>query len=282
MGDELTRGLLGADQHAEAGLAAQRIRVEALRKVLAGIDDPQARRLEHIADYLVRKSVWMLGGDGWAYDIGFGGLDHVISLDRDVNILVVDTEVYSNTGGQKSKATPLGAAAKFAEAGKEQPKKDLGLMAMTYGSVYVAQVASGAKDQHTVKAFLEAESYGGPSLIIANSPCIAHGYDLARGPDQQKSAVRAGVCPLYRFDPRRIAEGLPPLQLDSGIPRQSPTRYMEFEARFRMPEKIDPERFKSLMERARTGAAHRYDVYRQLAGLTIGGGGPDADSGDGR
>ena len=179
----------------------------------------EARRLEALADYLVKKSVWLVGGDGWAYDIGYGGLDHVLASHRDVNILVLDTEVYSNTGGQQSKATPLGAVAKFAAAGKTTPKKDLGLLANMYGHVYVARVALGAKMPQTVQAFLEAEAYPGPSLIIAYSHCIAHGYDMANGATQQKLAVDSGVWPLYRFDPRRVAAGEPPMHLDYGPPQ---------------------------------------------------------------
>jgi pyruvate-ferredoxin/flavodoxin oxidoreductase len=236
---------------------------------LAGIAAPEARRLETLADYLVKKSVWIVGGDGWAYDIGFGGLDHVISTGRDVNLLVLDTEVYSNTGGQQSKATPLGAAAKFAVAGKETAKKDLGMMAMGYGNVYVARVAFGAKDAQTVQAFLEAESYRGPSLIIAYSHCIAHGYDMAQGAEQQKLAASSGVWPLYRFDPRRAAAGEPPLKLDSGAPRTPVGDYMRNEARFLMAEKQDPERFKRLMASAERSARQRYAVYQQLAGLTV-------------
>ena len=207
---QLVSALLEADQSSEAGVAAQRERVVALRDALRSLPGPEAARLALLADHLVKKNVWIVGGDGWAYDIGFGGLDHVLSMRRDVNVLVLDTEVYSNTGGQQSKATPLGAAAKFAVAGKETGKKDLGLMAMGYGHVYVAQVAFGAKDTQTVKAFLEAESYPGPSLIIAYSHCIAHGYDMAHGLDQQRLAVDAAVWPLFRFDPRRVAQGLPP------------------------------------------------------------------------
>jgi pyruvate-ferredoxin/flavodoxin oxidoreductase len=210
-----------------------------------------------------------VGGDGWAYDIGFGGLDHVLSLDRDVNILVLDTEVYSNTGGQQSKSTPLAASAKFAVAGKETAKKGLGLMAMSYGHVYVARVAFGAKDQQTVKAFLEAESYPGPSLIIAYSHCIAHGYDMAYGADQQKRAVDSGVWPLYRFDPRRVPQGKPPLQLDSGRARISPQEYMKHEARFRMVERVNPERYRHLLKEAERSAARRLSIYQQLAGITI-------------
>jgi pyruvate-ferredoxin/flavodoxin oxidoreductase len=220
IGDGLATGILEADQSEEVEIFAQRGRIDGLRETLASIDKPEARRLETLADYLVKKSVWMVGGDGWAYDIGYGGLDHVLALGRDVNILVLDTEVYSNTGGQQSKATPMGATAKFASAGKAFPKKDLGLMAMTYGTVYVARIAFGARDQQTVKAFLEAESYPGTSLIIAYSPCIAHGYDLALGGQQQKLAVESGYWPLYRFDPRRSDQGLNPLQLDSAADKE--------------------------------------------------------------
>jgi pyruvate-ferredoxin/flavodoxin oxidoreductase len=210
-----------------------------------------------------------VGGDGWAYDIGFGGLDHVLSTGRDVNVLVLDTEVYSNTGGQQSKATPLGAAAKFASAGKETAKKDLGMMAMGYGNVFVARVAFGAKDAQTVQAFVEAEAYPGPSLIIAYSHCIAHGYDMAYGAEQQKLAVGSGVWPLYRFDPRRIAQGEPPLKLDSAAPKASVKEYMRNETRFRMVENQDPERFKRFVAAAERDAVRRYSVYQQLAGLTI-------------
>jgi pyruvate-ferredoxin/flavodoxin oxidoreductase len=243
--------------------------VVALRARLAEIQSEEARRLDQGADYLVKKSVWLVGGDGWAYDIGYGGLDHVLALNRDVNILVLDTEVYSNTGGQQSKATPLGAGAKFAAAGKEVPKKDLGMMAMAYGHAYVARVAFGAKDAQTVKAFLEAESFPGPSLIIAYSHCIAHGYDLSYGVEQQKLAVQSGVWPLYRFDPRRVAQGEPPLHIDSGTPKVDPERYMRNEARFRMVETSDPERFRMLLHMARRAAKQRFAVYEQLAGLTV-------------
>jgi pyruvate-ferredoxin/flavodoxin oxidoreductase len=192
-----------------------------------------------------------------------------MSTGRNVNILVLDTEVYSNTGGQASKATPLGAAAKFAMAGKSTAKKDLGLMAMGYGNVYVAHVAFGAKDAHTVRAFQEAESYPGPSMIIAYSHCIAHGYDMAKGADQQKLAVDSGTWPLYRFDPRRVAAGEPPLKLDSGAPKVSVKEYMRGEGRFRMTEKLDPERYRRLLERAQRSANERFAVYEQLARLTI-------------
>jgi pyruvate-ferredoxin/flavodoxin oxidoreductase len=190
-------------------------------------------------------------------------------MKRDINLLILDTEVYSNTGGQQSKATPLGAAAKFASAGKEVGKKDIGLMAMAYGHVYVARVAFGAKDVQTVRAFQEAESYPGPSLIIAYCHCIAHGYDMAFGAEQQKLAVDSGVWPLYRFDPRRVAQGQPPLALDSGDAKVSAKQYMRNETRFRMVEKLDPERFKKLLSMAERQAKQRVAVYKQLAGLTV-------------
>ena len=267
LGTSLVQELLEADQSTEAGIQAQRARVEQLRRKLAGV--PQAATLLDLADYLVRKSVWIVGGDGWAYDIGFGGLDHVLSTTRDVNVLVLDTEVYSNTGGQQSKATPLGAAAKFAAAGKATTKKDLGLMAMGYGTVYVGRVAFGSKDAQTVKTFLEAESYKGPSLIIAYSHCIAHGYDLSRGLDQQKRAVDSAIWPLYRFDPRRIAAGEPPLKLDSGPPKLKVKEYMQEEARFRMTENLDPDRYKQLLSWAQKDTEQRYAVYEQLSKLVI-------------
>jgi pyruvate-ferredoxin/flavodoxin oxidoreductase len=269
LGDNLVRELLDADQSGERGIAAQRARVRELKQRLADPTDRAGEELALLADYLVRKSVWIVGGDGWAYDIGFGGLDHVLSTHHDVNLLVLDTEVYSNTGGQQSKATPLGAAAKFAYSGKETGKKDLGLMAMGYGHVYVARLALGAKDAQSVSAFLEAESYPGPSLLIAYSHCIAHGYDMSLGAEQQKLAVGSGAWPLYRFDPRRVVAGEPPLRLDSGPPKGRVADYMRNETRFRMVEKLDPERFKRLLARAEREAAERFAVYQQLAGLTI-------------
>jgi len=268
LGSQLIGELLGADQSTEAGIQAQRSRVEVVRQRLRPTT-LQARTMLELADYLVKKSVWIVGGDGWAYDIGYGGVDHVLSTNRNVNILVLDTEVYSNTGGQQSKATPLGAAAKFAAAGKGTGKKDLGLMAMGYRTVYVARVAFGAKDAQTVKTFLEAESYQGPSLIIAYSPCIAHGYDLARGLDQQKRAVDSAVWPLYRFDPRRIAAGEPPLKLDSGPPKMKVREYMQEEARFRITEHLDPIRYKQLLAWAQKDTEQRFAVYEQLSKMVI-------------
>jgi pyruvate-ferredoxin/flavodoxin oxidoreductase len=279
LGENLVDGLLNADQHSEEGIAAQRERVAALREKITMLGNREARRLELVADYLVRKSVWAVGGDGWAYDIGYGGLDHVLAQGRDINILVLDTEVYSNTGGQQSKATPLGAAAKFAMAGKEVPKKDLGMIAMTYGNVYVARVAFGAKDTQTVRAFLEADSWPGPSLIIAYSHCIAHGYDLAYGAEQQKLAVDSGYWPLYRWDPRRIAVGELPLKLDSGAPKVKLEEYTHNETRYRMVERLDPQRFRHLMQMAQREVSSRFGVYEQLAKLavTVGGDGRPID-----
>jgi pyruvate-ferredoxin/flavodoxin oxidoreductase len=269
IGEGLAAALLDADQSGEAGIAAQRERVVALRRQLAGLGTAEARRLETLADYLVKKSVWLVGGDGWAYDIGYGGLDHVLANRRDVNILVLDTEVYSNTGGQQSKSTPLGAAAKFAAAGKPVGKKDLGLLANMYGHVYVAKVAFGAKMAQTAQAFVEAESYPGPSLIIAYSHCIAHGYDMANGASQQKLAVDSGVWPLYRFDPRRVANGEPPLKLDYGPPKARVADYMRNESRFRSIERSDPARYKAFVKESQAAAERRYAVYEQLAGITV-------------
>jgi pyruvate-ferredoxin/flavodoxin oxidoreductase len=265
----LARELLDADQRTDAGIAGQRGRVEALRPLLAAMGTPEAARLQSVADYLVKKSVWLVGGDGWAYDIGFGGLDHVLASHRDVNVLVLDTEAYSNTGGQQSKATPLGAAAKFAAGGKSVPKKDLGLLANMYGHVYVARVAFGARMSQTVQAFLEAEAYPGPSLIIAYSHCIVHGYDMADGAAQQKLAVDSGVWPLFRFDPRRLAAGDPPLHLDYGPPRARVADYMRNEARFRAVERTDPARYRQFLKASQAAADERYAIYRQLAGITV-------------
>jgi pyruvate-ferredoxin/flavodoxin oxidoreductase len=269
LGDGLATALLEADQAGEAGIAAQRERVVALKAALARLQTAEARRLETLADYLVKKSVWLVGGDGWAYDIGYGGLDHVLASRRDVNVLVMDTEVYSNTGGQASKATPLGASAKFATAGKAVNKKDIGLLATMYGHVYVARVAFGAKMAQTAQAFLEAEAHPGPSLIVAYSHCIAHGYDMAQGAAQQKRAVESGVWPLYRFDPARLYRGEPPLHLDYGAPKGSVGDYMRNESRFRMVERADPERYKKFVADSQEAARRRYIVYQQLAGISV-------------
>jgi pyruvate-ferredoxin/flavodoxin oxidoreductase len=269
LGETLIHDLLNADQSTEKGIAEQRSRVAALRELLSHAKSEDARRLEAVADYLVRKSVWLIGGDGWAFDIGYGGLDHVLSLDYDVNILVLDTEVYSNTGGQASKATPLGAAAKFASRGKTVDKKDLGLMAMNYGHVYVASIAFGARDAQTVRAMMEADAYDGPSLVIAYSHCIAHGYDMAFGVDQQKRAVDSGVWPLYRFDPRRIDQGEPPLVVDMPGGKIPVQEYMRNETRFRMVERMDPEAFRNFARRSQLAAERRMATYQHLATLRL-------------
>ena len=261
----LAAAIRNADQGDEAGIVEQRQRVAELKARLAVMEQPEARQLLELADALVKTSVWLVGGDGWAYDIGFGGLDHVLASGRDVNALVLDTEVYSNTGGQASKSTPRGAVAKFAAAGKAAPKKDLGLMAMTYGTVYVASVAMGARDEHTIRVFLEAESYPGPSLIIAYSHCIAHGIDMAQGMAHQKLAVDSGRWLLYRYDPRRAERGETPLQLDSPAPKRSLKEAMEQENRFRMLRYSQPERAQALVRQAQRELECRWATYRALA-----------------
>ncbi len=231
-----------------------------------------------MADYLVRKSVWIVGGDGWAYDIGFGGLDHVLASGYDVNVLVLDTEVYSNTGGQQSKATSIGASAKFATAGKSLPKKDLGLMAMAYGSVYVASVAMGARDAQTVKAFQEAETFDGPSLIIAYATCIEHGVDMADGLDQQALAVDTGYWQLYRYDPRRLGTGGKPLMLDSKPPTRPLSDFLESENRFGIIKRRDPARFQTLLKAAEAEIRRRRALYEKLAELSVPAAEPSEDA----
>ncbi len=266
IGPELADDLLSADQSDDAGIEAQRQRVAELKAKLAqGNQDPGLRDLVSLADALVEKSVWIVGGDGWAYDIGYGGLDHVLASGRNVNMLVLDTEVYSNTGGQASKATGLGAVAKFAAGGKPTPKKDLGLMAMSYGNVYVAQVAMGANDAHTVRTFLEAEAYNGPSLIIAYSHCIAHGIDMAKGMYQQKLAVDSGYWPLYRYNPSLRAEGENPLKLDSKAPKIPLRDYVYNETRYRMLTQSNPEAAKRLLAQAQEVVKERWQKYEQMA-----------------
>jgi pyruvate-ferredoxin/flavodoxin oxidoreductase len=249
--------------------------VDALKRLLAAARDrdpsgpasAELRCLLRLADYLVKKSVWIVGGDGWAYDIGYGGLDHVLASGRNVNVLVLDTEVYSNTGGQMSKSTPRGAVAKFAAAGKPLAKKDLGLLAMTYGTVYVAQVALGANDTQTVKAIIEAESYDGPSLVIAYAHCIAHGIEISKGLQQQARAVECGHWPLYRFDPRAVAGGRSPLTLDSRPPKISFTDYAYEETRYRMLKALDPPTAERLAAEAQRDVTFRRKLYEQLAVL---------------
>ncbi len=265
--EELVHGLLEATQPDQASVRIQRDRVMELKTRLGSSKDPAAIQLMELADHLVKHSVWIIGGDGWAYDIGYGGLDHVLASDLDVNILVLDTEVYSNTGGQASKSTSLGAAAKFAVSGKTTPKKDLALLAMSYGHVYVAKVAIGAKDAQTVRAFQEAESFKGPSLILAYSPCIAHGYDLAMSAEQTKLAVETGYWPLFRYDPRRLEQGLSALALDSNAPKGELSNFTSNEARFRIVEKQHPEAFKRMMAEATEENARRYAAYEKLSRL---------------
>ncbi len=264
IGGDLADGLISADQSEESGIAAQRVRVEQLKAALEGNNDSAALDLYGLADALVKRSVWIVGGDGWAYDIGYGGLDHVLASGRNVNVLVLDTEVYSNTGGQSSKATSLGAVAKFAAAGKPLPKKDLGMMAVNYGYVYVAQVAMGASDVQTLKAFREAESYDGPSIIIAYTHCIAHGIDLSRGLDQQELAVKSGHWPLYRFDPRLKEEGKNPFQLDSKAPTIPLSDYAYNETRYSMLIRSMPERAEMLMDEAQQFVNERWHKYEQM------------------
>ena len=269
MGEPLAQRLLGADQSNEAGIKEQRERVKLLKEKLEGLDSLEARDLAALADALVKKSVWIVGGDGWAYDIGYGGLDHVLASGRNVNILVLDTEVYSNTGGQMSKATPRGAVAKFAAGGKASPKKDLAMMAMAYGNVYVARVAFGAQDMQTVKAFLEAEAYDGPSLIIAYAHCIAHGYDLLYGLEQQKAAVQSGYWPLLRFNPELTRQGKNPLQLDSRPPSLPLEKYVYNETRYTMLARSDPEAAKRLLELAQEDVNSRWRLYENWAAMPI-------------
>jgi pyruvate-ferredoxin/flavodoxin oxidoreductase len=277
MGDELVAAILNADQKTETGVREQRKRVETLKAKLPKSKDPRAKMLLGIADSLVKKSVWIVGGDGWAYDIGYGGLDHVIASGRNVNILVLDTEVYSNTGGQSSKSTPIGAVAKFAAKGKGIGKKDLGLIAMSYRYVYVASVAMGANDQQTLKAFLEADAYEGPSLIVAYSHCIAHGIDMKNGLEQQKLAAQAGVWPLYRYNPDLLDEGRNPLVLDSKDPTISVKDYAYKENRYRMLVQSDESRAELLMNEAETNAKTRWELYKQMAAIQY----PKPDEGQG-
>ncbi len=265
LGEELVTALVHAPQKDEADIFEQRQRVEVLKEKLQGAGTPEARQLLALADMLVKKSVWIVGGDGWAYDIGYGGLDHVIASGKDVNLLVLDTEVYSNTGGQASKSTPRAAVAKFAAGGKPGPKKDLGLMAMSYGSVYVASVAMGAKDEHTLKAFLEAEAYPGPSIIIAYAHCIAHGIDMTTGMSNQKAAVDTGQWLLYRYNPQRAEQGENPLTLDSRAPTRKLQEYLQMETRFKMLTKSKPEDAKHLWAEAQHDEQTRYRMYEYLA-----------------
>jgi pyruvate-ferredoxin/flavodoxin oxidoreductase len=267
VGGELVAALLSAKQTNEKEIEEQRARVAILKQKLAGAKTAQERDLLALADLLVKKSVWILGGDGWAYDIGYGGLDHVIASGKNVNILVLDTEVYSNTGGQASKATPTGAVAKFAFGGKHQPKKDLAMMAMSYGNVYVARVAFGANDMQTVKAFLEAEAYDGPSIIIAYSHCIAHGYDLIHGLEQQKAAAQSGHWTLFRYNPDLAAQNKNPLQLDSRAPTIGLDKYIYNETRYSMLRHSQPEAAHELFDHAQQDVHRRWKLYEYMAAM---------------
>ncbi len=265
LGESLVNSILNAEQKNEVDIYEQRKRVLILKNKLKDLDSSDGRCLLSIADTLVKKSIWIIGGDGWAYDIGFGGLDHVLAGGKDVNILVLDTEVYSNTGGQMSKATPRGAVAKFANAGKPVPKKDLGLIAMTYGNVYVASVAMGARDEHTLRAFIEAEAYQGPSLIIAYSHCIAHGINMARAMRNQKAAVDSGQWLLYRFNPEKAIHGENPLHLDSTKPKTKVQDYLYIENRFKMLLKTRPTDAKQLFKEIQNDIDSRWKLYEYLA-----------------
>jgi pyruvate-ferredoxin/flavodoxin oxidoreductase len=275
IGDELAKGLLGATQNTETEVNQQRERVKALKEKLAANKSSDARNLLAIADTLVRKSVWILGGDGWAFDIGFGGLDHVLGSGKNVNVLVLDTEVYSNTGGQASKATPRGAVAKFAASGKTTSRKDLAMEAVSYGSVYVAQVAIGGNDTHVVKAFQEAEAHNGPSIIIAYSSCIAHGYDLVHGLEQQKLAVQSGYWPLMRYNPALRDEGKNPFQLDSKAPAIRLKEYAYREARYTMLARGNPELAAHLLTEAQDDVERQWRVYSARAAMPGRGESPD-------
>jgi pyruvate-ferredoxin/flavodoxin oxidoreductase len=266
VGDELARSILGAEQDSEPQIRAQRERVARLVAALEGLDHPDARHLRTIAGALNRQGVWIIGGDGWAYDIGFGGLDHVLTSGRNVNILVLDTEVYSNTGGQASKATPRGAVAKFAAAGKDATKKDLGAIARAYGNVYVAQIAVGANDVQAVKALLEADAWPGPSLVIAYSTCIAHGIDMSKSMTHQKDAVRSGYWPLYRFQPTE-SEGEHPFRLDSHKPSIPVNDFVATEARYAILGRTQPERAARLASLVQADVDERWRYYEQLAAM---------------
>jgi pyruvate-ferredoxin/flavodoxin oxidoreductase len=265
VGEDLARAILDADQSTEAGIYEQRERVKALKAKLQDILSVEAQNLLSLADVLVKRSVWIVGGDGWAYDIGYGGLDHVLASGRDVNVLVLDTEVYSNTGGQMSKATPRAAVAKFAAAGKGLPKKDLGMLAISYGNIYVACVALGANDAQTIRAIIEAEAYPGPSLVVAYSHCLMHGYDLRYGLDQQKKAVAAGHWPLYRYNPLLAKEGQNPFTLDSKAPSLPLEKYVYNETRYKMLTLSDEARSEELLKLAQEDVNARWKQYERLA-----------------
>jgi pyruvate-ferredoxin/flavodoxin oxidoreductase len=267
IGEGLADDLLKADQTSETGIRQQRERVAELKKILTKYNNAEAAQLNNLADFLIKKSVWIIGGDGWAYDIGYGGLDHVLASGRNVNVLVLDTEVYSNTGGQASKATPRAAVAKFAANGKGLAKKDLGLIAMSYGNIYVARVAMGYSDAQTLRAFLEADAYDGPSLIIAYSHCISHGIPMEKGLEQQRLAVQSGAWSLYRYNPLLGAKGENPLAIDSKEPSIPLSEYAYKETRYQMLINKDEVRAEKLMTEANQDAKLRWERLQQLAEL---------------
>ena len=264
---ELVAEIRDAKQAASDEVEAQRKRVATLKDMLATCDCTTCKQLLSLADYLVRKSVWIIGGDGWAYDIGYGGLDHVLATGRNVKVLVLDTEVYSNTGGQASKSTPLGAIAKFAAAGKPQQKKDLGMISMTYGNIYVAQIAMGSNTAQTVKAFNEAEAYDGPAIIIAYSHCISHGIDMRTGMDNQKLAVETGHFPLYRFNPDNVALGKNPLTIDSKAPTKAFSEQAGVEIRFKQLQKLAPEESARMVAEADRKFKAKYALLTKMAAM---------------
>ena len=265
LGEDLVQALMSQPQTTESDFRAQRERVEALKSKLSAMDGDDAGNLLTLADFFVRRSVWIVGGDGWAYDIGYGGLDHVLASGANVNILVLNTEVYSNTGGQASKATPLGASAKFAAAGRRVPRKDLAMMAIAYGDVYVAQIAMGANNEQAVIAFREAEAYEGPSLILAYSQCIAHGTDLRHGMKQAARAVASGHWPLLRFDPTMRRRAMNPFRLDSPRPRIPLSEYRSREVRFKVVEQTNPGAAAHMLDQAQLALQERYRLYEDLA-----------------
>ena len=269
IGADLVEKLLNNPQKTDAEIDEQRNLVSQLRSQLANINTNEAKHLHKLADYLIKKSVWIIGGDGWAYDIGFGGLDHAIASGKNINILVLDTGVYSNTGGQQSKATPMGASAKFATAGKSLPKKDLGMIAMSYGNVYVAQVSLGGNDSQVIKAMNEAEAYDGPSIIIAYAHCIAQGFNLVDGLAHQKAAVESGAWPLYRYNPENIHEGKAPLTLDSKAPSKPLSEYMANETRFQVVNKQNPERYETLVNKAQENVKEKRSLLEHMADFKV-------------
>ena len=264
---ELLVAIKTADQSSQSGIEDQRARVEVLKKELANCKSDVCTQLLSVADYLVRKAVWVVGGDGWAYDIGYGGLDHVLASGRNIKVLVLDTEVYSNTGGQASKSTPMGAVAKFAAGGKMMMKKDLAMISMTYGNIYVATVALGANPGQCVKAFMEAEQYDGPAIIIAYAHCIAHGIDMTSGMQHQKDAVNSAHFPLYRYNPELTKEGKNPLTLDSKAPTMKFSESVAKENRFKVLRKMNPEQAAKLMSIADAKVAAKFDMLSKLAAM---------------